>query len=110
MKIGMKRVAANTHDIYARWGLMDPLSVIKEKLGMVVDGKLDDKHRVNKELRPDVYTYIISASQGNERYQLEITIQGKDTDLPAMMNCKAEWCKHMLVVVRPENNVSTNPK
>ena len=100
MRIGMKRVAANTHDIYARWGLMDPIAAIKDKLNLVMEGKLDDKHRINKELRPDVYSYSIPASDESKKFTLEITIQSSETDLPSMMNCKAEWCKRMLVVVR----------
>ena len=102
MKIGMKRVAANTHDIYSRWGLMDPIAVIKEKLNIIVEGKLDDKHRINKELRPDVYNYSIKAAKDDKHFTLDITINSSETDLPSMMNCKAEWCKHMLVVVREE--------
>lgn len=117
MKIGIKRVAADTHDVYARWGLLDPIAAIKEKLGLTVDGKLDDKHRINKDLRPDVYNYSINASgiyqntateiatpvQSDNTvkpYSLDITINEKDSDLSAMMNCKPEWCKRMLVVVR----------
>lgn len=117
MKIGIKRVAADTHDIYSRWGLLDPIAAIKEKLGLIVDGKLDDKHRINKDLRPDVYNYSINASgiyqntateiatpvQSDNTvkpYTLDITINEKDSDLSAMMNCKPEWCKRMLVVVR----------
>ena len=109
MKIGMKRVAANTKDIYARWGLLDPIKCIKDLMGYSVEGKLDDKHRINKELRPDVYNYSVQATMEGKSYTLEITINEKDTDLSAMMNCKAEWCKHMLVVVR-ENPPAKNPK
>src|SRR5271157_3985131 len=98
MKIGIKRVAADTHDIYSRWGLLDPIAAIKEKLGLSVDGKLDDKHRINKELRPDVYNYSINASGIYQNtateiatpvqrdntvkiYALDITINEKDSDL-----------------------------
>ena len=124
MKIGIKRVAADTHDIYARWGLLDPIVAIKEKLGLIVDGKLDDKHRINKDLRPDVYNYSINASGVYQNtateiappvqsdntikpYALDIIINEKDSDLSAMMNCKPEWCKRMLVVVRQNQSQTT---